>query len=482
MNIRADFDDAHGGAPFVAMAVLSSEVAEFISQLRNGYDGKIVNSRVGRLVVNGEITSLVAAMEWDYMYNIWHEDDTYRRSFRDIEEDDHRANAPSDIAEGFSAFLPPMAAEQRQRLEELLTAAAGLGNTFAITYWDQKDMCQLEYPFGRGHFVASHFLRDDEGNVIGFDEQYLQSDTLVIPSGFHIPENAFRNCQKIRKIVIEERVSHDAGAFAGCCSLEILEMSAGCIAIEKELCKGCGNLVSVTLPPVVYRIEAEAFAGCGNLTQISIPDTALFVHKMAFEGCSKLPGQILEKAAALSDEKGFREGIRKAERYIQTHGDAGFQFDGTSYPWLFMKKECLETWHEQFDPYFDQPSALTKGKKKYAVYAQKKMAVDLEKYGWKEQKSVSDKVSCLVVDTARIPAIDRIMMKQRAIRDGDQEKAAKLGVNMLEKAVELKQSGHPILILTKKHFESLIAADAFVEEDAAAPKTRKRAAAAKTKK
>jgi uncharacterized protein Veg len=47
---------------------------------------------------------------------------------------------------------------------------------------------------------------------------------------------------------------------------------------------------------------------------------------------------------------------------------------------------------------------------------------------------------------------------------GDLERAKNFGTHMLEKAIELKKSGHPIQIITKAHLEACIATNAFHEK------------------
>ena len=172
----------------------------------------------------------------------------------------------------------------------------------------------------------------------------------------------------------------------------------------------------------------------------------------------------MERIRTLSDKDAFDNKIDAVEQYIRTHGDAKYRFGNINYNALFRKKAEYERWHTIHMPYFDQPEMLPKGKTVYAIYAQNDFFINLAAYDWKQQKTFSENVEYLIVDTSIIPNFDRFLYKLSAIERGDLQKAQNFGTNTLEKAIELKKAGHPIKIVTREHVEACIAAKAFEEK------------------
>ena len=317
--------------------------------------------------------------------------------------------------------------------------------------------------FTSDDFGEAILLFDTYGQVIGCKERNGNCSRLSVPP-VKLKARAFSNCKKTKHITTESRAKVSWATFLSCESLETLILGRGNEILPRQLCEGCSALRTVELPNDIYRIDDRAFYGCENLEQINIPESVMYIDPTAFAGCTKLTADVLERIRTLSDKDAFDNKIDAVEQYIRTHGDAKYRFGNINYNALFRKKAEYERWHTIHMPYFDQPEMLPKGKTVYAIYAQNDFFINLAAYDWKQQKTFSENVEYLIVDTSIIPNFDRFLYKLSAIERGDLQKAQNFGTNTLEKAIELKKAGHPIKIVTREHVEACIAAKAFEEK------------------
>ena len=317
--------------------------------------------------------------------------------------------------------------------------------------------------FTSDDFGEAILLFDTYGQVIGCKERNGSCSQLSVPP-VKLKARVFSDCKKTKHITTESYARVSWATFLACESLETLTLGRGNEILPRQLCEGCLALRSVELPNDIYRIDDRAFYGCENLEQINIPESVMYIDPTAFAGCTKLPSDVLERIHALSDKETFDKKIDDVEQYIRTHGDAKYRFGNINYNALFRKKAEYERWHTIHMPYFDQPEMLPKGKTVYAIYAQNDFFINLAAYDWKQQKTFSENVEYLIVDTSIIPNFDRFLYKLSAIERGDLQKAQNFGTNTLEKAIELKKAGHPIKIVTREHVEACIAAKAFEEK------------------
>lgn len=317
--------------------------------------------------------------------------------------------------------------------------------------------------FTSDDFGEAILLFDTYGQVIGCKERNGSCSQLSVPP-VKLKARVFSECKKTKHITTESYARVSWATFLACESLETLTLGRGNEILPRQLCEGCLALRSVELPNDIYRIDDRAFYGCENLEQINIPESVMYIDPTAFAGCTKLPSDVLERIHALSDKETFDKKIDDVEQYIRTHGDAKYRFGNINYNALFRKKAEYERWHTIHMPYFDQPEMLPKGKTVYAIYAQNDFFINLAAYDWKQQKTFSENVEYLIVDTSIIPNFDRFLYKLSAIERGDLQKAQNFGTNTLEKAIELKKAGHPIRIVTREHVEACIATKAFEEK------------------
>jgi hypothetical protein len=292
--------------------------------------------------------------------------------------------------------------------------------------------------FTSDDFGEAILLFDTYGQVIGCKERNGNCSRLSVPP-VKLKARAFSNCKKTKHITTESRAKVSWATFLSCESLETLILGRGNEILPRQLCEGCSALRTVELPNDIYRIDDRAFYGCENLEQINIPESVMYIDPTAFAGCTKLTADVLERIRTLSDKDAFDNKIDAVEQYIRTHGDAKYRFGHVNYNSLFRKKAEYERWHTIHMPYFDQPEMLPKGKTVYAIYAQNDFFINLAAYDWKQQKTFSENVEYLIVDTSIIPNFDRFLYKLSAIERGDLQKAQNFGTNTLEKAIELKR-------------------------------------------
>lgn len=317
--------------------------------------------------------------------------------------------------------------------------------------------------------VYDGFILNDRKMIVGYHAptESLDGDPaqIVIPEGVRIAHGAFKNCTEIKTITAVISKYLGCGAFAYCGTLEqlCLKVDAWTDVLPSQLCEGAKSLHTVELPEGIYCINARAFYGCESLRNINIPDSVMYIDPTAFEGCDRLPQETWDKITALSDKAAFDENIAAAERYLQTSGYSACCFDQLSRGQLFRYKAYLELWHTLVDPYLDYPDTLPEGKEIYVVHAGRDVQIDMSKYGWTQQKTLSDKVNYLVIDTENIERFERYPRKHRAIAEGNARLARENGNPIEEIAIELKKSGHPIQIITKAHLDTCIAANAFSE-------------------
>ncbi|MBN1462008.1 MAG: leucine-rich repeat domain-containing protein [Armatimonadetes bacterium] len=155
----------------------------------------------------------------------------------------------------------------------------------------------------------------DSVNCIGpwaFEECSGLTAVTLPNSLVSIGSGAFRGCASLRSVTVRApgpvlsrpakqrdldtwRLLHllDASigmdAFAGCISLEEIEIPRSIGGIDSCAFKGCTSLRSIVIPDAVTQVGAEAFMGCTALTSIEIPQSVMSGRSYGvFEGCTGL--------------------------------------------------------------------------------------------------------------------------------------------------------------------------------------------------
>ena len=98
--------------------------------------------------------------------------------------------------------------------------------------------------------------------------------------------NAYATLEKVTLIGDGEAISDKF--FAGCASLQAIEIPYGVTSIGSHAFYDCSHLTSVTLPSSVISIGSSAFSRCTSLTSVTIPKGVISIGESVFSGCSNL--------------------------------------------------------------------------------------------------------------------------------------------------------------------------------------------------
>ena len=118
---------------------------------------------------------------------------------------------------------------------------------------------------------------EDNTYAISCGEIKLLS-SIVIPKKYNgkkvtaIMENGFKDCTKLKTIVIPDSVtSIGSSAFNGCSRLTSIAIPNKVTSIGDSAFRGCNGLTSIVIPNSVISIGASAFEGCSSLSSITLP-------------------------------------------------------------------------------------------------------------------------------------------------------------------------------------------------------------------
>ena len=101
-----------------------------------------------------------------------------------------------------------------------------------------------------------------------------------------IGENAFENCEYLRKITIGENVKIiKENAFAGCRNLQFVEFPEGLTEIQNYAFNSCGRLSEINFGNSLKRIGAYAFEYCNEIKTLDLPDSVQSIGVRTFGNC-----------------------------------------------------------------------------------------------------------------------------------------------------------------------------------------------------
>ena len=150
----------------------------------------------------------------------------------------------------------------------LLTAlvvwlTCALGASAADTYDFTSSNLQYVITSSTTAKVVGHVLASPSGSYSIYGTVTNEGTTYRVTE---IGEGAFKDCDKITRITINENV----------------------VTIGENAFSGCSGMASVTFPNTLNTIGSCSFLNCSSLTQVVIPNSVTYVAGMAFYGCSAL--------------------------------------------------------------------------------------------------------------------------------------------------------------------------------------------------
>lgn len=96
-----------------------------------------------------------------------------------------------------------------------------------------------------------------------------------------IAEHAFKNCTKLKKIVVHDGVTNiGLCAFSGCSALKEIVLPKSIKELGFGAFSGCSSLVNVVVPEGVQKLNH--FEGCTSLEKVTIPDTVTCISESCF--------------------------------------------------------------------------------------------------------------------------------------------------------------------------------------------------------
>ena len=115
--------------------------------------------------------------------------------------------------------------------------------------------------------------------------------TVVVTGNVDIPENAFKNCNKLISVSFTGSVGKiGANAFYGCSALTTLTLPNSVTEIGNYAFYGCSKLSNIALSEMknLTFIGSYAFQNCAALTSIVVPESVTIINDYTFSGCVKL--------------------------------------------------------------------------------------------------------------------------------------------------------------------------------------------------
>ena len=336
MKIRLDFVTNSSSSSFVAYAIYSEELWDFIQELidngeltnkRKGWDGYYgltacsymshIDQGVSITVQLGELGSN-EGKRFNIFRNYEEEDE---RSLRETVSDDENAKSLGYLHSAVSHFFDSLSSasfrynynDKDLKLDEILTKALSENKVRARTFMDFTDGFVGEEVF-RGYEPPVAYWMDGE-TLAGYSEQ-PGITTIHIPSTVKvIGSNAFRDSNQLTGIIVPDSVKTiKNAAFRGCKSLTEIQLPETITQLENNTFRDCKSLESVVLPKSVKSIGDRAFMGCSSLKSFSAEGLA-FIGKDAFKGCKSLTN-ILEIEQHALDMQG--EGLLKDKIVVHT--------------------------------------------------------------------------------------------------------------------------------------------------------------------
>ena len=129
------------------------------------------------------------------------------------------------------------------------------------------------------------------------------------------------NVSDVKKIILPDTIktiidgvysqwySNGTGVFAGCTSLQEIELSNNLKTIGSMSFYNCISLATIEIPESVVRIGARAFMNCSSLKEVTFPMNVNYIESNIFEGCDNLEKVIIKGQSFTREELGLDESV-----------------------------------------------------------------------------------------------------------------------------------------------------------------------------
>ena len=115
------------------------------------------------------------------------------------------------------------------------------------------------------------------------------TNVTLVGDAIEIADSAFAGCSSLQTVNIPPAVTNIGSfAFADCVNLKSVTIPDGITNINDYVFYRCSALPDIIIPEGVISIGNYAFYGCGELTSITIPDGVKYIGEHAFDGCDRM--------------------------------------------------------------------------------------------------------------------------------------------------------------------------------------------------
>lgn len=138
-------------------------------------------------------------------------------------------------------------------------------------------------------------------------QENKESYSVIIKNGITaIPKEAFKDCLKLKNIVIPDSVTEIGDHAFEDCGIEAIDIPDSVTSIGWGAFKGCYWLSHVRLPARITEIPGECFAGACGIEAINIPNSVTEIGTSAFE-CTWLKSIIIPDSVTKIGDKTFNK-------------------------------------------------------------------------------------------------------------------------------------------------------------------------------
>ena len=178
---------------------------------------------------------------------------------------------------------------------------------------------------------SATYSLDDAGNLT------ISGNGAI--SDYVAGENPFANSAPIKKVIIEEGITHIGNyAFSSCHDIQSIELPESLTGIGEYVFENCTSLTSIIIPDSVTSIGQYAFSGTA-VKSVVIPESVVTLDTNSlFMGCKKLESVVLPQSVTAIYSNAFKECVMLKEVDIPDSVTAiqNDAFSGTTFTSLFI--------------------------------------------------------------------------------------------------------------------------------------------------